>query len=124
MQGALAHDWNDHDPSEGEELTELIAVKVGRLEENAKHLKEGQDRLEIKTDLLDTKLDFHAAETSKALQEIKEGIAVRNATAAERSRNLAVAGAALGTAATGICGLLYAYGAKIVAILFAALPRV
>lgn len=118
---SVAHHWNP-EPIGGDQLAELIE-RVAALEAHVTNIREGQDRLELKTDHLDTKLDFHAQETSKALQEIKIGIAERNSASKERSRNIAVAGAALGTAATAIIGFAWTYGAKAIAWLAAVVVK-
>ena len=116
MQSALAQDWTDFEPLGEAELAD-IASRVARLEEKVEHIKEGNERQEIVLDHLSTKFDFHREEVTKSLGELKESIAVRNATAAERSRNIAVAGGFLGAAAMAIGTFVWANAKAVIAFL-------
>ena len=116
MSMAALKDWTDFEPLGEAELAD-ISSRVARLEEKVEHIKEGNERQEIVLDHLSAKFDFHREEINKSLGELKESIAVRNATAAERSRNIAVAGGFLGAAAMAIGGFIWANFKAVMAFL-------
>jgi len=106
---------------EGAAVAEIIE-RVAALEAHVSNIRDAQDRQEIATDHLSAKVDCHHTQTIDALNEIKIKIAERNSASKERSRNIAVAGAALGTAATAIGGFVW-LNLKAVIAFFAAVFR-